>query len=131
MKTFALEQPIGLQLACIGSRSTINYGTNTTIKFGRNRYNEYFDVANIKYYDAILGMPFLRKLGITLDFSFKKATKYILLLYSADEYNTRWQHISEDCVRPVFYFGGPRLRALGVNHAIGAVPRGWLSDEGA
>ena len=61
MKTFALEQPIAFQLACIGSRSTINYGTNTTIKFGRKLYDE--------YYDAILGTPFLRKLGITLDFS--------------------------------------------------------------
>jgi hypothetical protein len=69
MKTFALEQPIALQLACIGSRSSINYGMNTTIKFGRKLYNEYFDVANVEYYDAILGTPFLRKLGITLDFT--------------------------------------------------------------
>jgi hypothetical protein len=69
MKTFALEQPIALQLACIGSRSTINYGTNTTIRFGRKLYDEYFDIANVEYYDAILGTPFLRKLGITLDFS--------------------------------------------------------------
>jgi hypothetical protein len=69
MKTFALEQPIALQLACIGSRSTINYGTNTTIRFGRKLYNEYFDVANVEYYDAILGTLFLRKLGITLDFT--------------------------------------------------------------
>jgi Reverse transcriptase (RNA-dependent DNA polymerase)/RNase H-like domain found in reverse transcriptase len=69
MKTFALEQPIALQLACIGSRSTINYGTNTTIKFGHKLYDKYFDIANVKYYDTILGMPFLRKLGITLDFT--------------------------------------------------------------
>jgi hypothetical protein len=69
MNTFALEQPIALQLACIGNRSTINYGTNTTIRFGRKTYDEYFDVANIEYYNAILGTPFLRKLGITLDFT--------------------------------------------------------------
>jgi hypothetical protein len=69
MKTFALKQPIALQLACVGSRSTINYGTNTTIRFGCKIYDEYFDVANIEYCDVILGMPFLRKLGITLDFT--------------------------------------------------------------
>jgi Aspartyl protease len=69
MKMFALEQPIALQLACIGSQSTINYGTNTTIRFGRKLYDEYFDVTNVEYYDAILGTPFLRKLGITLDFT--------------------------------------------------------------
>jgi hypothetical protein len=60
-KMFALEQPIALQLACIGSWSMINYGTNTTIKFGRNLYDEYFDVMNVEL--------FLRKLGITLDFA--------------------------------------------------------------
>jgi hypothetical protein len=69
MKTFALEQPIALQLACIGSRSRINYGTNTTIRFGRKIYDEYFDVANVEYCNAILGTLFLRKLGITLDFT--------------------------------------------------------------
>jgi hypothetical protein len=42
---------------------------NTTVRFGRKQYNEYFNVANVEYYDAILGTPFLRKLGITLDFA--------------------------------------------------------------
>jgi hypothetical protein len=69
MKTFSLEQPIALQLVCIGSQSTINYGMNTTIKFGCKQYDKYFYVANVKYYDTILGTLFLRKLGITLDFS--------------------------------------------------------------
>jgi hypothetical protein len=69
MKTFSLEQPIALQLSCISSRSTINYGMNTTIRFGSKLYDKYFDIANVEYYNAILGTLFLRKLGITLDFT--------------------------------------------------------------
>jgi hypothetical protein len=66
MKTFALKQPIALQLACIGSQSIIYYGMSTTIEFSCETYEEYFDIANMKYYDAILGTPFLRRLGVTL-----------------------------------------------------------------
>ena len=32
IETFALEKPIGIQLAVTGSKSVINYGTNTTIQ---------------------------------------------------------------------------------------------------
>ena len=56
-----LEQPIGLQLACVGSKSTITFRTA--------RVEEYFDIANINYYNVILGTPFLWKLNITLDFT--------------------------------------------------------------
>ena len=65
---FALEKPIALQLACIGSRSMINYGTCVTIKIGRKVVEEYFDIANVEHCDVILGTPFLRKMGIVLDF---------------------------------------------------------------
>ena len=68
IKTFALEKPIALQLACIGSRSMINYGTRVTIKIGCKEVEEYFDIVNVEHYDAILGTPFLRKMGIILDF---------------------------------------------------------------
>ena len=64
-----LEQPIGLQLACVGSKSTINYGARSTITFGTARVEEYFDITNIDYYNVILGTPFLRKLNIMLDFT--------------------------------------------------------------
>ena len=68
IKTFALEKSIALQLACIGSRSMINYGTHATIKIGCKVVKEYFDIANVEHYNAILGTPFLRKMGIVLDF---------------------------------------------------------------
>jgi hypothetical protein len=69
MKTFVLEQPIAFQLECIGSWSTINCGTHATIIFGGHDIEEYFDIMNVKYYDVIISTPFLRKLGICLDFN--------------------------------------------------------------
>ena len=54
IRTFTLEKPI-IQLAVTGSKSVINYGTNTTININGNELKEYFDVVNIDYYNAILG----------------------------------------------------------------------------
>ena len=64
-----LEQPIGLQLTCVGSKSTINYGAKSTITFRNARVKEYFDIVNIDYYDVILGTPFLWRLNIMLEFT--------------------------------------------------------------
>ena len=69
IKTFKLEQPIGLQLACVGSKSMIDYGAKSTILFGNKLVKEYFNVANINHYNVILGTPFLWQLSITLDFT--------------------------------------------------------------
>ena len=69
MKITKLEQPIGLQLACVGSKPTINYSTEATIVFGNTHVEEYINMANIDYCNVILGTPFLRHLGVTLDFS--------------------------------------------------------------
>ena len=66
---FKLEHPVRLQLACMGSKSTINYGAKSSIVFGNKHVEEYFDVANIDHYNVILGTPFLWQLGITLDFT--------------------------------------------------------------
>ena len=68
IKTFALEKPIGIQLAVTGSKSSINYFTNTTIKINSKELKEYFDIVNIDYYNAILGTPFLKKFKVAIGF---------------------------------------------------------------
>ena len=47
----------------------LNYGARSTIIFGTVRVEEYFNIANIDYYDVILGTLFLRRLNIILDFT--------------------------------------------------------------
>ena len=51
-----------------GSKSVINYGANTTIKYDVRELKEYFNIINIDYYDAILGTPFLRKQEVIINF---------------------------------------------------------------
>ena len=68
IEPFPLDKPIGIQLAVTGSKSVINYGANTTIKYKGRESKEYFDIINIDYYDAILGTPFLRKHEVIIDF---------------------------------------------------------------
>ena len=55
-------------MAVTGSKSVINYGTNASIKYNGQELKEYFDIVNIDYYDAILGIPFLRKHEVMIDF---------------------------------------------------------------
>ena len=63
-----LAKPVTLQLACQGSKSMINHGITATINVMGQIVKEYFDVANVDYYDAILGAPFLRRFGFSLNF---------------------------------------------------------------
>ncbi|KIJ41237.1 hypothetical protein M422DRAFT_140994, partial [Sphaerobolus stellatus SS14] len=65
---FELEKPVTLQLACVGSKSTVEYGLTTKILLGNEKYDEYFDIANVDYYDIILGTLLLRQFKILLDF---------------------------------------------------------------
>ena len=90
MKTFALEKPIGIQLAVTGSKSVINYGTNTTIQINGEESKEYFDIVNIDYYEAILGTLFLKKFKVAIDFVKNCLTiKDKVILNQADEYKIR------------------------------------------
>ena len=61
--TFKLKSPVGLQLTCVGSKSTISYGARSSIVFGNKHIEEYFNMANIDYYDVILGTLFCGALG--------------------------------------------------------------------
>ena len=63
-----LDKPITLQLGCSGSRSKINFATETKIGFASISVDTYLDIANLDKYDSILGTLFLRKHGISLDF---------------------------------------------------------------
>jgi len=47
----------------------VNFGTAAMIEFASICHNNYLGVANLDKYDCILGTPFLRKHGISLDFN--------------------------------------------------------------
>ncbi|KIJ40535.1 hypothetical protein M422DRAFT_256508 [Sphaerobolus stellatus SS14] len=65
---FELEKPVILQLACVGSKSTVQYGLTVKILLGKEKYDEYFNITNVNYYNIILGTLFLRWFEILLDF---------------------------------------------------------------
>ena len=67
-----LKKPATLQLGCSGSRSKINFTTIAVVEFGLTTVKNYVDMANLEKYDCILGTPFLRKHGISLDFQFQE-----------------------------------------------------------
>ena len=49
IKTFKLKKTIGIQLAVMGSKSIINYGTKSTINVNGNELKVYFNLVNIDY----------------------------------------------------------------------------------
>jgi Aspartyl protease len=64
-----LENPVILQLGTVGSRSMINYGARTCIKFGSiTEDNAYVDVVNIDRYNMIIGTPFMQRHRFVPDF---------------------------------------------------------------
>ena len=69
LAAFTLESQLALQLGCVGSRSKITHGTHAPVRIGNVTCDTYFNVANINWYDCILGLPFLRNNQVHLDFS--------------------------------------------------------------
>jgi Retroviral aspartyl protease len=68
IKVYELMDQVPIQLGTRGSQSKISCGIKTTIKYGPIDTDHYFDVVNIDRYDVILGMVFMRRHGILLDF---------------------------------------------------------------
>ena len=68
LAAFTLESQLALQLGCVGSQSKITHGAHAPVHIGNVTHDTYFDVANIDWYDCILGLPFLRNNRVHLDF---------------------------------------------------------------
>ena len=69
LKMFELKNPIRLQMATFGSRSTIQYGAHAELKVGDLKQQRYFDVVNLDRYQVILGTPFLKEHKIMLNYA--------------------------------------------------------------
>ena len=65
---FQLKEPVKLQMATAGSKSTINFGARAEIKIGHFSQKRYFDVVNLDRYDVIFGTLFLKENKILLNF---------------------------------------------------------------
>ncbi|KAF8235897.1 hypothetical protein L208DRAFT_1058411, partial [Tricholoma matsutake] len=72
LKVYKLMEQVPVQLGTRGSQAKINYGMKVCIKYGHIDMKHYFDIVNIDRYDVILGMVFMRKHGIVLDFDKNK-----------------------------------------------------------
>ncbi|KAF8222828.1 hypothetical protein L208DRAFT_1059114, partial [Tricholoma matsutake] len=72
LNIYKLTEPVPVQLGTRGSQAKINYGTEVCIKYGHIDMKHYFDIVNIDRYNVILGMVFMRKHGIMLDFDKNK-----------------------------------------------------------
>ncbi|KIJ35337.1 hypothetical protein M422DRAFT_180948, partial [Sphaerobolus stellatus SS14] len=69
---FELKKPVILQLACVGSKSIVQYGLTAKILLGNEKYDEYFDIAKVDYYDVILGTLFLFSPSVAADYGSSK-----------------------------------------------------------
>ncbi|KAG6898730.1 hypothetical protein C0995_008679 [Termitomyces sp. Mi166 len=63
-----LTEPLMLQLGTVGSHAVVQFGMEVKIKVLGHPTKEYVDIANFDRYDMIIGMPFMHKNKVTLDF---------------------------------------------------------------
>ncbi|KAJ8085281.1 hypothetical protein PM082_004076 [Marasmius tenuissimus] len=73
LTVYHLENPVTFQLGTKGSRSRISHGCDTKYSFASSHETVtevgYFGVANINRYDAVVGTVFMRRHGLSLNFS--------------------------------------------------------------
>ncbi|KAF9254701.1 hypothetical protein L218DRAFT_1042990, partial [Marasmius fiardii PR-910] len=70
LKYYRLENPVTFQLGTKGSRSRITHGCTAKYVIPASEPitgKEYFDIANIDRYDAVVGTVFMRCHGLMLD----------------------------------------------------------------
>lgn len=69
LRVLQLKNPVPLQLRMIGSCSMINFRTWACLELGPIIKNDaYMNVVNLNQYDMVLGMPFMHKHSLVLDF---------------------------------------------------------------
>jgi hypothetical protein len=66
-----LAEPVQIQMACVGSCSTINYGRRAPVELGSIREERYFDIVNVDRYNIVFRTPFLQTHKVSLDFANK------------------------------------------------------------
>jgi hypothetical protein len=63
-----LTDPYVLQLGMVGSHSTIKYRTDVTVSVDSEQISTYVDIANFDHYEMIIGIPFMRRNKVIIDF---------------------------------------------------------------
>jgi hypothetical protein len=64
---FELSKPMQIKLGAKNCTSNINYGMKARTKIGPVNTDWYFDVSDIAFYDAMVGIPFCSSQNVTID----------------------------------------------------------------
>ncbi|KAG6872090.1 hypothetical protein C0992_009871, partial [Termitomyces sp. T32_za158] len=68
IRVHELTEPLMLQLGTVGSCAVVQFGVEVKVKTSGQPTKEYVDIANFDHYDMIIGMPFMRRNKVSLDF---------------------------------------------------------------
>ncbi|KAJ6552962.1 hypothetical protein B0H19DRAFT_1072453 [Mycena capillaripes] len=90
-----LDEQVVLQLGCVGSRSKISYGMRVAIDLE----------VNLDRYNGIIGIPFMNRHGIILDFARRQIWfpngKSVQALTTLEEASVLTQHRETPCPAPI------------------------------